>query len=184
MAIKCTDDSVRSWLHVDILFLLVWPVFIDNDIALGRTLKNGVKKFRELDLGNVSLGFFKFNGLHCPLHHWNISTKYSPKLSMDILYCASRSGWRLPCLQQCNTVRGPRLVYAFCSHAIPCIIVFTPRHAAPSLQEYIHRHPFSLMASLSCNVSIYVSYRSQLPFPAVSLAHTYSHTFDCCLSHE
>jgi hypothetical protein len=53
MAIKCTDDSVRSWLHADILFLFVRPVFIDNDIALGRTLENRVKKFRELDLGNV-----------------------------------------------------------------------------------------------------------------------------------
>jgi len=53
MAKKCTDDSVRSWLHVDILFLFVRPVFIDNDVALGRTLENGVKKFRELDLGNV-----------------------------------------------------------------------------------------------------------------------------------
>jgi hypothetical protein len=53
MAIKCTDDSVRSWLHADILFLFVRLVFIDDDVALGRTLENGVKKFRELDLGNV-----------------------------------------------------------------------------------------------------------------------------------
>jgi hypothetical protein len=53
MAVKCTDDCVRSWLHADVLFLFVGPVFFVNDIAIGRTLKNGVKKFRELDLGNV-----------------------------------------------------------------------------------------------------------------------------------
>jgi hypothetical protein len=53
MAVKCADDSVRSWLHVDILFLFVRLVFIDDDIALRRTLENGVKNFTELDLGNV-----------------------------------------------------------------------------------------------------------------------------------
>ena len=104
--------------------------------------------------------------------HWNISTKYSPKSAMDTLLCES-SGWRLPCLQQCNTVRVP--------HAIPCIIVFTPRHATPLLQEYIPHHLFSLMACLSCIKSIDDFCRSQLPFPAVSLTHTYSHTVNCCL---
>ena len=92
-----------------------------------------------------------------------------------VLYCASRSGWRLPCLQQCNTVRVP--------HAIPCIIVFTPRHATPSLQEYIPHHLSSLMVSLSCIKSIDDFCRSQLPLPAVSLAHTYSYTVVCCLAH-
>ena len=53
MAIKCTDDSVRSWLHADILFLFVRPVFFANDIAIGRTLESEVKNFRDLDLGNV-----------------------------------------------------------------------------------------------------------------------------------
>ena len=53
MAIKCTDDSVRSWLRADILFLFVRPVFFVNDVAIGRTLEIEVKKFRELDLGNV-----------------------------------------------------------------------------------------------------------------------------------
>ena len=105
--------------------------------------------------------------------HWNISTKYTPKSAMDTLLCES-SGWRLPCLQQCNTVRVP--------HAIPCIIVFTPRHATPLLQEYIPHHLFSLMACLSCIKSIDDFCRSQLPFPAVSLAHTYLHTVVCCLA--
>ena len=50
MAIKCTDDSVRSWLHADILFLFVRPVFFAIDVAIGRTLVIEVKKFRE---GNV-----------------------------------------------------------------------------------------------------------------------------------
>ena len=62
-------------------------------------------------------------------------------------------------------------------------IVFTPRHATPSLQEYIPRHPFSLMASLSCIKSIDDFCRSQLPLPAVSLAHTYSYTVVCCSAH-
>ena len=53
MAIKCTDDSVRSWLRADILFLFVRPVFFANDVTIGRTLEIEVKKFRELDLGNV-----------------------------------------------------------------------------------------------------------------------------------
>ena len=35
---------------------------------------------------------------------------------MDTLLCES-SGWRLPCLQQCNTVRGPRCILQ--SYAIP-----------------------------------------------------------------
>ena len=54
MAIKCTDDSVRSWLHVDILFLFVRPVFFANDVTIGRTLESEEKKFRELDLGNLA----------------------------------------------------------------------------------------------------------------------------------
>jgi hypothetical protein len=38
---------------MQILFLFVRPVFFANDIAIGRTLESEVKKFRELDLGNV-----------------------------------------------------------------------------------------------------------------------------------
>ena len=53
MAIKCIDDSIRSWLHADILFLSVQPVFTDNKIVLGRILKSDVKIFRKLDLGNL-----------------------------------------------------------------------------------------------------------------------------------
>ena len=53
MAIKCTDDSVRSWLHADIFFLFVRPVFFAIDVAIGRNLEIEVKKFREFDLGNV-----------------------------------------------------------------------------------------------------------------------------------
>ena len=56
MAIKCTDDSARSWLRADILFLFVRPVFFANDVTTGRTLESEVKKFRELHLGNVQLG--------------------------------------------------------------------------------------------------------------------------------
>jgi len=63
MAIKCTDDSVRSWLHVDILFLFVRPVFFANDVTIGHTLEIEVKKFRELDLGNVLLNLNSFVGM-------------------------------------------------------------------------------------------------------------------------
>jgi hypothetical protein len=52
MAIKCIDDSIRSWLHADILFLLIRPVFTENEIVLGRILESEVKIFRKLDLGN------------------------------------------------------------------------------------------------------------------------------------
>jgi hypothetical protein len=52
MAIKCIDVSIRSWLHADILFLLIRPVFTENEIVLGRILESEVKIFRKLDLGN------------------------------------------------------------------------------------------------------------------------------------
>ena len=52
MAIKCIDDSIRSWLHADILFSLIRPVFTDNEIVLGRILKSEVKIFGQLDLAN------------------------------------------------------------------------------------------------------------------------------------
>ena len=52
IAIKCIDDSIRSRLHADILFLLIRPVFTDNEIVLWRILKSEVKIFRKLDLGN------------------------------------------------------------------------------------------------------------------------------------
>ena len=52
MAIKCINVSIRSWLHADILFLLIRPVFTDNEIVLGRILKSEVKIFGQLDLAN------------------------------------------------------------------------------------------------------------------------------------
>ena len=52
MAIKCIDDSIKSWLRVDILFLLIQPVFTDNKILLWRILKSEVKIFGQLDLAN------------------------------------------------------------------------------------------------------------------------------------
>jgi hypothetical protein len=52
MAIKFIDDSIRSWLHADILFLLIQPVFTDNKIIIGRILKSEVKIFGQLDLAN------------------------------------------------------------------------------------------------------------------------------------
>ena len=52
MAIKCIDDSIKSWLHVGILFLLIQLVLTDNKIFLGHILKSEVKIFRKLDLGN------------------------------------------------------------------------------------------------------------------------------------
>ena len=91
-----------------------------------------------------------------------------------VLYCASRSGGVF--LVSSNVIQ-PSPACNTLYH-----IVFTPRHATPSLQEYIPRHPFSLMASLSCIKSIDDFCQSQLPFPAVSLAHTYSHTVVCCLA--
>ena len=52
MAIKCINDSIRSWLHADILFLLIRLVLTDNEIVLWLILKSEVKIFRKLDLGN------------------------------------------------------------------------------------------------------------------------------------
>ena len=52
MAIKCIDEIIMSWLHADILFMLVRQVFTDNKIILGCILKSDVKIFRKLDLGN------------------------------------------------------------------------------------------------------------------------------------
>ena len=52
MAIKFIDDSIRSWLHADILFLLIQPVFTNNEIVLGRILESEVKIFGQLDLAN------------------------------------------------------------------------------------------------------------------------------------
>ena len=52
MAIKCIDDSIRSRLHADILFLLIRPVFTDNEIVVGRILESEVKIFGQLDLAN------------------------------------------------------------------------------------------------------------------------------------
>jgi hypothetical protein len=52
IAIKCIDDSIRSRLHADILFLLIRLVLTDNEIVLWLILKSEVKIFRKLDLGN------------------------------------------------------------------------------------------------------------------------------------
>ena len=58
MAIKYTDDSVRSWLRADILFLFVRPVFFANGVTIGRTLEIEVKKFREWTLPTLGQDFF------------------------------------------------------------------------------------------------------------------------------
>ena len=52
MAIKFIDDSIRSWLHADIFFLLIRPLFTDNKIILVRILKSEVKISGQLDLAN------------------------------------------------------------------------------------------------------------------------------------
>ena len=52
MAIKCIHDSIRSWLHADIYFLLIRLVFTNNVIVLWRILKSEVKIFGQLDLAN------------------------------------------------------------------------------------------------------------------------------------
>jgi len=56
MAIKCINDSIRYWLHTDIYFLSVRPVFTNIEIVLKRILKSEIKIFRKLDLGNLSVG--------------------------------------------------------------------------------------------------------------------------------
>ena len=56
MAIKCINDSIRYWLHADIFFLSVRPVFTNIEIVLKRILKSEIKIFRKLDLGNLSVG--------------------------------------------------------------------------------------------------------------------------------
>ena len=53
MAIKRINDSIRSWLYADILFLLIRPVLTDNKIVLWRILKSEIKLFGQLDLANL-----------------------------------------------------------------------------------------------------------------------------------
>ena len=52
MALKYINDSIRTWLHADILFLLIQPVFTDNEIVLWRILESEVKIFGQFDLAN------------------------------------------------------------------------------------------------------------------------------------